>query len=193
MSDLVGTTANIMLMKDNILYLANVGDSFSVMYNKKGKAIKLNREHKTTLESEKKRIENSGCKLINNRVNGIINLSRALGDLKFKKNKEKSRDEQSVIAFPEITKISNLDDIDFIIMGCDGIWDCHFDKEKITKFCEEIKEIIDSNHEGKLSDILQKKFDEAVSDVNGADNMSCIIIKFKHWDNNHTMKEKKKD
>ena len=181
-ADLMGTTANIMLIKENNLYLANVGDSLSVMYCKNGKTIKLNREHKTTLKSETERIEKSGNIIKNKRINGILNLARALGDLGFKSNYEIGRNEQSVISYPEITKISNMENIDFIIMGCDGIWDCHPDKEK---FCQEIKQIIKNNPEGKLSDILQQKFDEAISEINGVpigtDNMSCIIIQFKHY------------
>ena len=181
-ADLMGTTANIMLIKNNNLYLANVGDSLSVMYTKNGKTIKLNREHKTTLKSETERIEKSGNEIKNKRINGILNLARALGDLEFKKNNEIGRNEQSVISYPEITKISNMDDIDFIIMGCDGVWDCHPDKEK---FCHEIKQIIKNNPKEKLSDILQNQFDEDISKVNGVpigtDNMSCIIIQFKHF------------
>ena len=179
-AELMGSTANIMLIKDNIIYLANVGDSLSVMYTKNNKAIKLNREHKTTLKSEEERISKSGAEIKNKRINGILNLARALGDLKFKENFEKGRNEQSVISYPEITKISNIKNIDFIIMGCDGVWDCHPDKEE---FCKEVKELIDKEPEGKLSEILKKKFDEDISDVNGVpvgtDNMSCIIIQFK--------------
>ena len=51
----MGTTANIMLIKNNIIYLANVGDSVSVMY-RDGKAYNLNREHQVVIESEKERI-----------------------------------------------------------------------------------------------------------------------------------------
>ena len=77
----MGTTANIMLIKNNNLYLANVGDSLSVMYTKNGKTIKLNREHKTTLKSEAERIEKSGNEIKNKRINGILNLARALGEI----------------------------------------------------------------------------------------------------------------
>ena len=54
------------------------------------------------------------------RVNGGLNLSRALGDLEYKKG-SLSPAEQMITANPDITKVKN-ENIDFIIMGCDGIW-----------------------------------------------------------------------
>ena len=78
-----GTTANVLLLKNNYFYVANVGDSLSVMY-KKEKAIKLNQEHKTTLDKEYNRIKKCGGKLINYRINGKLNITRAIGDLSYK-------------------------------------------------------------------------------------------------------------
>jgi serine/threonine protein phosphatase PrpC len=75
----MGTTANILFIKNNYLYLANVGDSLAVIY-KNGEAIKLNKEHKVTLECEYSRISKSGAKIINNRIEGRINLTRAIGN-----------------------------------------------------------------------------------------------------------------
>jgi serine/threonine protein phosphatase PrpC len=74
----MGTTACVMLVKNNTLYLANVGDSLAVLY-RNGEAIKLNQEHKTSLESEFTRINKSGAKIINNRIDGRLNLTRAIG------------------------------------------------------------------------------------------------------------------
>jgi len=80
----MGTTANIIYINDKKIYVANVGDSFSVMYKNK-EAIKLNEEHKLTLKNEQQRVINSGCKIINNRIEGKLNLSRAIGNLIFYK------------------------------------------------------------------------------------------------------------
>lgn len=74
----MGTTANILLIKNNYLYLANVGDSLAVLF-KNGVAIRLNQEHKTALQSECTRIYKSGLKIINNRIEGRLNLTRAIG------------------------------------------------------------------------------------------------------------------
>jgi serine/threonine protein phosphatase PrpC len=55
-------------------------------------------------------------------------LTRAFGDLDFKKNKTLKAEEQVITADPEIKKISK-DDLYFIMMGCDGIWECKEESE----------------------------------------------------------------
>ena len=173
----MGTTANIMLIKNGIIYIANVGDSLSVMYKNK-KAYNLNREHQTIMKSEKERVLKSGAIITGYRINGKLNLTRAIGDLKFKSNPNLKRYEQSVIALPEITKIEDTEGIDFIIMGCDGVWDC----VKRQMICDFIDKEISENPDKNLSEILKIIFDKCVSPVwgviLGTDNMSCIIIQF---------------
>jgi serine/threonine protein phosphatase PrpC len=51
-----------------------------------------------------------------------LNLSRAIGDFEYKSSKNLSAEEQIITANPEITKIKN-EGLDFLIMGCDGIWE----------------------------------------------------------------------
>ena len=173
----MGTTANIMLIKNGIIYIANVGDSLSVMYKNK-KAYNLNKEHQLIIEAEKERVLKSGANIVGFRINGMINLTRAIGDLKFKTNCNLKRHEQSVIALPEITKIEYSEDIEFIIMGCDGVWDC----VKRQLVCDFVHKKIKENPDKNLSEILKVIFDRSVSAVwgvvLGTDNMSCIIIQF---------------
>ena len=173
----MGTTANVVLLTKNHIYISNVGDSLSVMF-KNGKAVKLNQEHKTTLRSEYERIQKSGGHIYNNRIEGKLKLTRAIGDLIFKSQPGLKFYEQSVTAFPEITKIKRTDDISFIVMACDGVWDCVEEQG----FCEEIEKNIRMNPKKKLSDIIAEIFDKLVSKTNnipiGTDNMSCIIVQF---------------
>ena len=175
----MGTTANIMLIKNGIIYIANIGDSLSIMY-KYIKAYNLNKEHQTIIESEKERVIKSGAEIVGYRINGMLNLNREIGDLKFKYNNNLKRHEQSVISLPEITKIEETDGIDFIIMGCDGVWDC----VKRQLVCDFVDRQIRENPDKNLSEILKVIFDRCVSKVwgviLGTDNMSCIIIQFLH-------------
>jgi serine/threonine protein phosphatase PrpC len=175
----MGTTANILLIKNGVIYIANVGDSLSVMYKHKI-AYNLNREHQTIIEEEKNRVLKSGANIIGYRINGMLNLTRAIGDLRFKSNNNLKRHEQSVISLPEITKIEDTEGIDFIILGCDGVWDC----VKRQLVCDFVDSQIREHPKKNLSEILKVIFDRCVSPVwgvvLGTDNMSCIIIQFLH-------------
>ena len=64
------------------------------------------------------------------RVNGNLNLSRAMGDLEYKTNSKLPPQEQMITANPDIKKFKNQG-IDFIIMGCDGIWEVKSNKQMV--------------------------------------------------------------
>jgi serine/threonine protein phosphatase PrpC len=83
-ADAIGCTANVILVDNHKkLYVANAGDSRCVLA-RAGKAIPLSFDHKPENEEERKRIENAGSAILEGRVDGNLNLSRSLGDLKYK-------------------------------------------------------------------------------------------------------------
>ena len=173
----IGTTANVLLLKKNCAYVANVGDSLSVMYKNK-KAIKMNKEHKTTVEKEFTRIIKGGGIIKNFRIDGKLNITRAIGDLNYKNKNKKFIYEQSILAIPEVYKYS-LDEVDFIVMGSDGFWDYGDD---IQTICDHIYDELKKNQKRDLCDLIGSMFDKALAKANnylrGTDNMSCIIIQF---------------
>lgn len=46
----------------------------------------MSTDHKPDLENEKERVKNAGGFISDGRINGNLNLSRAIGDLEYKKN-----------------------------------------------------------------------------------------------------------
>ena len=56
------------------------------------------------------------------RVNQSLNLSRSIGDIEFKNNRQLNAAEQMISSTPDIHKIDRKG-VEFIIMGCDGIWE----------------------------------------------------------------------
>ena len=65
--------------RQRVLYTANVGDARIVLC-RNGKALRLSYDHKGSDENEGKRISNAGGLILNNRVNGVLAVTRALGD-----------------------------------------------------------------------------------------------------------------
>ena len=107
MLDSIGCTANVVLIEDyKKLYVANAGDSRCVLC-RSGKAIPLSVDHKPENDVEKRRIEKAGSTISDGRVDGNLNLSRSLGDLKYKNNKSLKPDEHPITALPD-TLVQNL-------------------------------------------------------------------------------------
>jgi len=177
-----GCTACVLAVdeKNKKLYFANAGDSRVVM-SKGGVAYAQSEDHKPELESEKTRIYKAQGWISEGRVKGNLNLTRGFGDLEYKQNKDLSPEEQMITANPDI-KIEDFDkDIDFVIIGCDGIWDCLKNQEACDFVSKKLKE--DPNI--KLSKIIEEMMDSIIakdlySETGvGCDNMTCIIILFK--------------
>lgn len=82
--DSKGCTANVVLIKDGVIYCANAGDSRAVICNNKGEAENLSEDHKPDNKIEKDRIYKAGSSVQDGRVDGNLNLSRSIGDLKHK-------------------------------------------------------------------------------------------------------------
>jgi serine/threonine protein phosphatase PrpC len=80
-----GCTATTMLVTPTEIYCANAGDSRTVMSRDK-KAVPLSEDHKPDDPIERKRIYTANGFVEDGRVNGMLALSRALGDFEYKNN-----------------------------------------------------------------------------------------------------------
>jgi len=65
-------------------------------------------------------------------------LSRAFGDFQYKDMQGADPRIQAVTAFPDVTKTVRHSDDKFIILACDGIWDCLKNDECIDKLAHKI-------------------------------------------------------
>lgn len=98
--------------RQRVLYTANVGDARIVLC-RNGKALRLSYDHKGSDENEGKRIAGAGGLILNNRVNGVLAVTRALGDAYMK---------ELVTGHPYTTETVIQADIDeFLILACDGV------------------------------------------------------------------------
>lgn len=118
-----GCTANVAMIVGSTIICANAGDSKCVVAEN-GRAIPLSIDHKPTLKKERERIYKAGSTVnIEGRIDGNLNLSRAIGDLSYKKNLKLQLHEQAITSLPEIKMYQINNKTDFLIMGCDGIWE----------------------------------------------------------------------
>lgn len=78
-----GATSCVVLLIDGQLICANAGDSRCVL-SVNSVAHEMSMDHKPDLPTEKLRIEQAGMFVDEQRVNGVLNLSRSLGDLEYK-------------------------------------------------------------------------------------------------------------
>ncbi|KAK9069833.1 hypothetical protein SSX86_010229 [Deinandra increscens subsp. villosa] len=170
-----GSTACVAVIRNNQLIVANSGDSRCVI-SRKGQAYNLSKDHKPDLESEKERISKAGGFIHCGRVNGTLNLTRAIGDMELKKDKSLPAEKQILTANPDINTVELCEDDDFLVIACDGIWDCMSNQQLVDFVREQLKT------ESKLSTICGKVFDRCLAPTSGGegcDNMTMILVQFK--------------
>lgn len=70
-------------------------------------------------------------------------LSRALGDFVFKRNDKLPPEDQIVTAVPDIEIRKITDELEFIVLACDGIWDVLTNSEVVSFVRSRIAEKMD--------------------------------------------------
>ncbi|KAL7926190.1 protein phosphatase PTC2 [Trichoderma austrokoningii] len=173
-----GCTACVSLIAGNKIYVANAGDSRGVL-GIKGRAKPLSNDHKPQLETEKNRITAAGGFVDFGRVNGNLALSRAIGDFEFKKSAELSPEDQIVTAFPDVEEHDLTEEDEFLVIACDGIWDCQ-SSQAVVEFVRRgiaARQDLDKICENMMDNCLASNSETGGV---GCDNMTMIIIGFLH-------------
>ncbi|CAG9585321.1 unnamed protein product [Danaus chrysippus] len=175
-----GCTAVVALLKGNELYVANAGDSRCIIC-REGKAIDMSIDHKPEDSPELERITKAGGKVSSDgRINGGLNLSRAIGDHSYKQNKELNAKEQMITALPDVKTLQLEPEKDqFMVLACDGIWNFMSSQDVCDFILPRLAEGRD-----RLSQICEEMFDHCLApstmgDGTGCDNMTAIIVRFK--------------
>uniref|UniRef100_A0A3B3BGW3 protein-serine/threonine phosphatase n=1 Tax=Oryzias melastigma TaxID=30732 RepID=A0A3B3BGW3_ORYME len=177
-----GTTAVVALIRGKQLIVANAGDSRCVV-SERGKAVDMSYDHKPEDEVELARIKNAGGKVtMDGRVNGGLNLSRAIGDHFYKRNDALPPEEQMISAMPDVKVLTLNEDHDFMVIACDGIWNVLSSQEVVDFISERLKPD-ESGESRPLSSIVEELLDHCLApdtsgDGTGCDNMTCIIVTF---------------
>uniref|UniRef100_A0A8C4PZJ7 Protein phosphatase 1G n=1 Tax=Eptatretus burgeri TaxID=7764 RepID=A0A8C4PZJ7_EPTBU len=191
-----GTTAVVALLRGRQLVVANAGDSRCVV-STRGTAIDMSSDHKPEDKLELDRIRTAGGKVtLDGRVNGGLNLSRAIGDHLYKQNKELPPEKQMISALPDVKTLYLEEEHDFMVIACDGIWNV-LSSQEVVDFVRERLAQEDKKQPLRLSVICEELLDHCIApdtsgDGTGCDNMTCIIIAFGQGEASHGSVTKRK-
>ncbi|KAL0449651.1 UNVERIFIED_CONTAM: putative protein phosphatase 2C 47 [Sesamum latifolium] len=162
-----GTTALTALILGRTMIIANAGDSRAVL-GKRGRAIELSKDHKPNSTSERLRIEKLGGVIYDGYLNGQLSVARALGDWHMKGPKGSTCPLSSE---PELEEMVLTEEDEFLIIGCDGLWDVMSSQYAVTIVR---KELMTHNDPEKCSRVLVR---EALK-RNTCDNLTVLVVCF---------------
>ncbi|VDM16412.1 unnamed protein product [Hydatigera taeniaeformis] len=196
-----GSTATTVLLVNNTLYIANIGDSAAVMARRREGGdgdeaameslvgLRLTRDHTPLDPGERERLTRvSNIRIIDGRVNGQLEVSRSFGDYQFKRH--------GVSCLPDVKKYELVPGRDrFLLIACDGLWKCFSFQEAIEKTNQRISvnpllnkfvsgegtltELTDIRAAQRaLNAICLELVQEAVLQRLSGDNVTCIILLF---------------
>ena len=176
-----GSAAIVLVIHNHTeLYFANLGDSRGIIIRNGNNFVKMTNDHKPNNNDEKIRIKRAGSKILDNRVSGLLNMSRSFGDYQFKLRRDLKPEEQAVSACPEISFINRTKRELFIVLACDGVWDCLTNSQIAQYFFNHVNR----DPSKKLSLVIADLFNIILSDSPfnevGTDNMTCILIQLKN-------------
>jgi serine/threonine protein phosphatase PrpC len=153
-----GSTCTSVLIRDDRVVAANVGDSRAILV-RKSKGIELTQDHRPlgsskSGRSEIERVTNAGGWSIGGRVCGILAVSRAFGDYEFKGGrfdlledlseepmaKKATLAEPPVVPTPDVMEIArDVENDEWLVIASDGLWDTVNSTQCATFIKQEMK------------------------------------------------------
>ncbi|XP_074286387.1 putative protein phosphatase 2C 57 [Silene latifolia] len=163
-----GTTALTALVVGRSLFVANAGDCRAVLC-RRGKAIEMSRDHKPQCYREKQRIEACGGSVYDGYLNGQLNIARALGDWHMEGMKGSGGG--PLTAEPELMNIELTPNDEFLIIGCDGLWDVFRSQNAIDFARRRLQE-----HNDPV--MCSKELVEEALKRDSGDNLTVVVVCF---------------
>jgi serine/threonine protein phosphatase PrpC len=166
----VGSVVVVTIIIGDYIFCANLGDARAILAGSSSRVIELSRDMKPNVAEETKRILGCGGHVVNNRVNGRLAVSRAIGDFEFKNS-------GLVSNAPEIRCIRRVSPEDeFIVMACDGLFDVMSSEEVVEFIRNRIDIYVKKNQEPDPNQIAVDLVTESIMKRNTSDNVTVLII-----------------
>ena len=196
-----GSCAIVILIVDQKVYVANVGDSRALMSADGGKKVlNLSTDHKPNEQGESERILGNGGKIYRTQTvvpkmdgtgnevilgphrvfPGRLSVSRSFGDIEAKLRKY-GGNKRVIVADPEIRVFDVVDDMDYVILACDGIFDKLTNKEVIQTVWEGVMEngIKDPHRQWGIA--VDRILRTSVAKKT-MDNITVVFVAFKNFE-----------
>jgi len=194
-----GTTATTVLLLNNTLYVANVGDSRAIVCRHKPiedtcVPLVLTKDHNPQQFDERMRIQKVGGNVKDGRILGVLEVSRSIGDGQYKNH--------GVTCVPDMKKCTLTGDDRYALIACDGLWKTFTNKDAVefvnSSLVQAIKErrtvstlaacTADMPDYVYTGDIWSQRWEyvcnllsaEAVRRGSG-DNVTVLILPFGNW------------
>jgi len=174
-----GATACVGLVntESGLLYVANAGDCRAVLYEtgtekERFRVRALSRDHQAKTEGERQRIEAAGGSVVNDRIEGMLEVSRAFGDVEFK--------EIGLISTPELTRyeftMDSLVKPCYLVIGCDGLWN-YMDEQAIGAMLACLEEKRGMDDVGEVEAETVKRAVAKALQEGSDDNISIVVVR----------------
>ncbi|KAJ4843892.1 hypothetical protein Tsubulata_025942 [Turnera subulata] len=162
-----GTTALTALVLGKHLLVANAGDCRAVLC-KKGTAVDMSQDHRPSYLPERRRVEQLGGYIEDEYLNGYLSVTRALGDWDMKLPCGST---SPLIAEPDVRQILLTEDDEFLIIGCDGIWDVMTSQYAVSLVRRGLRRHDDP-------ELCARELVMEASRLNSSDNLTAVVICF---------------
>ena len=189
-----GTTLLIVLLTDEYIYTANVGDCKAVL-SSRGAPEALTEAHNPPIQSEKQRFEAAGVPCFADHIGGSdINVCRTLGDydlgepLKWRCFGDTGNESQAcgpLSSQPEISK-HRIEEIDeFLVAATDGVWDYYTPESSVITQARQQLRIFQSTPDGPstcaswLVETALSRQREVLHSGTAGDNVTVLFIQLR--------------
>jgi len=125
-----------------------------------------------------RRVIEAGGAIVNERVNGMLAISRAFGDFQLKMPRLQS----DVVSYiPDITSTELTDQDSFVIVACDGLWDVIEDQDAVDIVVEATRVLSTMLPSGPntyhySAKILARVLVEEALARGSSDNISALLV-----------------
>lgn len=163
LNGLCGTTATIVALIEKTMTVAYVGDSRVIAFGEK-EVKRLSEDHRASHSAEQKRCKGQGGCFFNGRINGVLSLTRSIGDADQRK---------LVIAEPDFLEMQLNGIFEVVVIASDGVWDVLTD--------EEVAAIVKESIEDGEQVAARRVLDIAIARKT-RDDVSALVLNLRKYD-----------